>query len=300
MKKAFLIIMISGVLLLAVGGGVFAFGMSKISWDFGALSNTDYFQESASFSAEDVQSVVLELSTQDVSFLASDNDEITVEYFIVKNKKGDVLREAVPTLSNGVLTCKEEGTGVSFFNFDFGRKEKVVVKIPSEKTTAVSLKISTGKVIFGENDKERKVSSLKIEASTGNLTFLGKTTCENDLSLAVSTGEIEIKGEIVCGGDFRAKASTGKISFPKPLSANRIFLETSTGDVKCAAPLSFNGFEAIASTGDITLLAAGKKEDYTFLYETNTGKSNLSPFASGAKTILIRTSPGDITLSFIE
>lgn len=300
MKRVFIIIAIVGVLLLIVGGAVFAIGMSKLNWDFSALSTTEYSEDVASFAAEEVKEIAVDVGTAKLMFLYSDDDQITVQYFTIKDKKGNLIRKITPVLSEGVLTCKEEGKGYSFMDFDFRREEKVVVKAPADKVLGLSLKISTGEVIFGEEGKERRVSSLSIQSTTGDITLLGKTVCESDFSSEASTGSLRIKGDVVCGGDASLKSSTGDLDISAYFSAKKITLRTSTGDIESSKPLSFESLEAKASTGDIVLRVAGKKEEYSYHYEISTGESNLSSFAMGEKPIDICTSTGDIELYFAE
>ena len=296
MKRAFLKIAIVGGVLLLLGGITFVIAMTAVGWDFSVL-NTDYEKKIATYSAEEVSEIVAELSTEDVYFLPSEDDEITVEYFVVKNKKGKVIREIVPTLSEGVLRCVEKEKKFTF-NFIDNHSYKVVVKAPADRVFALSLTVSTGDLHFGEEGKERRVSSLKLNASTGNVNLKGKTICNGDLSVGVSTGNVHFKGETVCEGNVSVKASTGKVSVNAPLTAKSIKFETSTGDVSCSAALTFDSLAVTASTGDVTLKLAGTRALYTYNYHVSTGKSNVENFTEGAKTVTVRTSTGDIKLYF--
>lgn len=298
MKRAFLKIAIVGGVLLLLGGITFVIAMTAVGWDFSVL-NTDYEKKIATYSAEEVNEIVADLSTEDVYFLPSEDDEITVEYFVVKNKRGKVLREIVPTLSDGVLRCVEKKKKYNLTVIDY-HSYKVVVKAPADKVFALSVKLSTGNVTLGEEGKERRLSSLKVSASTGDVNLKGKTICEGDLTLSVSTGDIRFKGETRCDGKVSVKASTSMISVNAPLSAKEIKINASTGDVSCAAPLSFDSLDVSVSTGDVSLLLAGKKELYTYLYRVDTGSSNVESFALGSKKVNVRTTTGDIRVRFEE
>ena len=300
MKKALLIILIVAICLLVVGGAVFAIGMQRIGWDFTALSGKEYDTDIVSFHADEVSDIVVEVNTEDVILLTSEEDEIEIECFIVKNKKGEVLRQAIPILADGVLSVKAEGKKYSFMNF-FGstKAPKVVVKIPAEKSIALSVKVTTGNVTLGEEGKERRYSSLKVGASTGNVTLLGRTLTET-LTIGVSTGNVKVKGEVVCNGDAEISASTGNIKISATLSAAKITLKTSTGDVESTAPLTSDNIYVHTSTGEVELTLSGRKEDYTYTYETSTGDSNYPNFSLGERKLEVHTSTGDIELTFRE
>ena len=110
----------------------------------------------------------------------------------------------------------------------------MVIKVPAEKSLSVSLKTTTGNVDLGEKEAQNNFSDLKIQTSTGNIAFYGKTVC-NNISVGVTTGEV-------------------------------------------------------------TVIATENKEKYSYSYTTSAGKSNISQFALGDKSIDIHTSTGDINL----
>lgn len=301
MKKAVIIILIIGAVLLVAGGITFAVGMSKLGWDFKALNNTDYEEQTASFAATEVQEIVVDVDTANVSFVQADDDQITVEYYVVKDKKGNVLRQVVPALADGVLNCKlEEERKASFMSFGFGREENVVVKVPQGKVVVVTLKGTTGNIVFGQEGKERTVYSLSLKGTTGNIELKGTTVCQHNAAIEVTTGNVKFAGQVQCAGDVTVKASTGNVKFNAALTAAKIMVETSTGNVTCTAPLSFDSLAVETSTGNVTVLADGAKEGYAFAYETSTGTCNQPNFVFGGKSIHIKTSTGNINLSFAQ
>ena len=300
MKKALVIILIVAICLLVVGGAVFAIGMQRIGWDFTALSGKEYYTDTVTFHADEVSEIAVELNTEDVTVLTSENDEISVEYFIVKNKKDEVIRRAIPSLAEGVLHVGAEGEKTSFMNFfGTGKTPKVVVKIPAEKVLPLSVKVTTGDIVIGEEGKERTYSSVKINTSTGNVTLLGRTLTET-LTIGVSTGNVKVKGEVACNGDAEISASTGNIKIAATLSAAKITLKTSTGDVESSAPLTSDNISVHTSTGEVELTLSGRKEDYTYTYETSTGDSNYPNFSLGERKLDVHTSTGDIELTVRE
>ena len=300
MKKGITITIIILVSVLLVGEAAFVICLWRANWDFEELSNVDYIEESVSFSADEVESITAEVGTKNIYYLTADDDKITVTYFTIKNKKGEVITEVVPTLTDGALLCKEEEKLPSVMLFDFHKDERLVIKVPAEKVLDVSLTVSTGNVTFGEEGKEQRAGSLKVKASTGNITLIGKTTLSKELSLEASTGNLKIEGDLDCAGDVSAKASTGKISVSGRIKGDNINFETSTGKVKVTSPMAFNALNVTTSTGDVSVVAAGSKEQYSYLHESSTGDSNIPSYIAGDKRITIHTSTGDIELSFAE
>ena len=300
MKKTFLIITIIGVCLFVVGGAIFAIGMTGIGWDIKALSTVDYVTECATFEAAAVNSIVIDVSTADVLVVPADGQEITVEYYIAKDKKGNVVSQAVPRLADGLLSCKDEVISRSFLNFSFGNDKKVVVKVPADKEVALSVDVSTGDVTIGAVGIESRLTSLRVKSTTGSIRLIGLTMCDQDFVVERSTGDLEIAGEIVCGGDMHIKSTTGKTAIDAPISASHIDCECTTGDLSCSRPITFEELRVEVTTGDVSIRAAGAKELYTYTYETSTGDSNWPSFALGAKRIFIRTTTGDIRLTFAD
>ena len=300
MKKAVYVILIIGVSLLLVGGTVFVIGMTKLGWDFNALATVDIIEESASFESKDVQEIILDVNTADIKIIRAEDDKITVNYFIVKNKKGEAVREIIPTLSEGKLKCIDDEKNTSFLDLSFTKEGTVIVKIPADKVTTISIKSSTGDVTFGEAGKEVKVTALNITTTTGDITIDGKTLCENNVSIERSTGDITINGELVSGGNVSFNATTGDVKACAPIKAKNIVIKNSTGKVDCTAPIEFDSLDVSVSTGNVSIKASGSMTQYTYSYETSTGDSNLPVFTFGDKLINIHTSTGDIRLYFEE
>ena len=299
MKKAAIIIVIIGVCLLIAGGAVFLVGMSKTNWDFSGLANREYVRETAVFSADEVNEIVVNVSTENVTFMDAEDDSITVEYVIVKNKNGKILREAVPVLTDGVLRCVEEEKAFSFMGFGFSGDKNIVVKVPTGKVLAVSVTVSTGDVAFDQASETRTFSALNVQTSTGKVTIKGKTACENGFAVETTTGKVLIEGDVTCG-DATITTSTGEIKVSAPFTASKTELVTTTGDIDFSASIAFDSLTVETTTGDVSLHMAGKKEQYSYNYSASTGKSNVSSFTSGNKRIDITVSTGDIELYFAE
>lgn len=299
MKKALLIIAIVGACLLLIGGAILAICISKMDWNLDALSDTVYMEQTASFAANDVREIVVDVHTEKVLILPSEDDDITVQYYILKDKKDNVLRQVIPALEGDVLRCVEEQVDASGGRFAFSHQEKLVVKVPADKVLAYTVKVTTGDVCIGEDGKTRHASTLDINATTGSVTLRGNTVCEGNMDVKVTTGSVTFAGAVECGGNASIRTSTGKIKINEPLTASGVALTTTTGDIICGGVMRCDNLTAQATTGDVSLRLAGDKAQYSYIYETSTGKSNVSAFTLGDKRIDVRTTTGDIDVDFV-
>ena len=94
MKKAIKVILVVGLCLLIAGGAIFAIGMSKIGWDFNKLSSVDVTTESMAIE-NDFNTISVNASVADVQILQSEDDKVTVDYYIVKDKKGETVTPSI-------------------------------------------------------------------------------------------------------------------------------------------------------------------------------------------------------------
>ncbi len=294
MKKALLIIAIIGACLLVAGGAIFVATMSKNNWDFSEIAGTELEQKTYSVEAEGISGVNIQSGTIEIIYCQVDGESITVDYCTVLNKKGSVVTDYECTVTNGVLTVKEKNYP-SFFTTTIGAK--VVVKVPKEKVMAVTLQTSTGKLTFGEKGDEISLTKLSLQTSTGRLQVSGNVTCAGEVTLETSTGRLQCEGTINAPS-VSMTVTTGRMVISAPIKTSVLRLTASTGDVECAGPIDATETKVETSTGDVELTMEGKKEDYTYTYSASTGKSNVSSYVGGEKTVSVTVSTGDIELSF--
>ncbi len=296
MKKAAIIIVILGLILVIAGGAVFASAMSKIGWDFTKLSNVEYKDELYSVSTEEVKGIAMEISTTDIHYVQATDDKITIEYYTATTKEGELVRQFFPSVSDGGILTLTEDSRETFALFDFLGKD-IVVKVPAEKEIPVSIKVSTGKITFGESEKEIKTPALTLEASTGNIVFAGKVTCAGDVNIKASTGNVKFNSEVTAK-NITAETSTGNIVVDAPLKASKVAFSSDTGNIKGNGVVDADDIVVEEHTGNVRLTVKGAREEYSYAYSSSTGRSNVESFDGGAKKIKISTSTGSITLTF--
>ena len=326
MKKALIIILIIALCLLIVGGIVFTSVMSKNNWNFNILSNVEMTEQHYSVQASEVTEIEAKTATLRITYMQTEGDQITVDYYLTKTKKkGEIISEFHPAVNDGKLIVKEETTSTSwfnhaFYNFDDDEDYGVVIKVPAAKEMTINLKSDTGRIVLGEEGKEIVSPAVTLSTDTGRIVINGNVTCAGNVSAETDTGRIVANGRILCAGDFSCKTDTGRIvcendieaknvsmrsdtgrmEIKKSLKTEKLNLIGETGDVRCSGIIEANDVSIETDTGDVTLTVKGAKEDYSYIYSSSTGKSNVATFTAGTKNIRVKTDTGDITLTFGE
>ncbi len=167
----------------------------------------------------------------------------------------------------------------------------------------LSIDTDTGKT---EISGDITASQIEIEGDTGSVIASGNLAVTKGVFIEVDTGRIEVNGNITARTNLaissivRFKSSTGKQIIKGKIMANSVVFLSSTGDIDSVAVITANQISATAGTGDVTLKLTGKKEDYSITVETNTGDKNISNSSGGFISLSIRTSTGDVSVSFAE
>ena len=320
MKKAILMTLIVALCLLVAGGTVFTIAMAKTGWDFSALSNVVYEEKTFEADADAVQKIAVKTNTDNISFAHSEDDKVHILYYNKADKKGRAIKTFEPTLADGVLTLAAVRSKKSFMNMDFGKDKTFLLSVPEGKKIDLEIEVSTGDVKIGGAGENFSFGTLSLSVSTGDISLAGTLDCDASAFLKASTGDIGIGGDLrvaealtcrTSTGDIgfsaktrakkvECKASTGKISFSVDLQAESVSCETSTGDVTSSAAIMAESVKVVSDTGDVSLLLAGKKEDWSCLLSTDSGKTDPSSYIGGNKRAEVCVDTGDIHIRFSE
>ena len=319
MKRTTKIWLIAAALLIVVGGAIFCGTMLKTGWDFSAFGSPYYETRTASVD-EEFNNIYISCSTEDVSFLPSDDGRCSVVFYEAQKE------EHVASVENGTLSIRRIDTRkwyekISFFSFD---TPKITVYLPQEAYNGLTVKGSTGDVTL---PKDFSFEVIDISVSTGDVGCFasasgqiqitadtGDIRCEElaagELELSVSTGEIKVRS-VECAGNAKVSVSTGKafltgvscksftsggstgdISMENVIAEQVITIERSTGDVifdKCdAAELLIK-----TDTGNVT---GSLLTDKIFIANSDTGHINVPETTTGGKC-KITTDTGDISFT---
>ncbi|MBR2646908.1 MAG: DUF4097 family beta strand repeat protein [Clostridia bacterium] len=305
-----------GVCLFLVGSIIFTTAMFAACWDWSKLSNIVYEDKTYTVSADEVDKIALDIESGKLEIEQTDDENITVEYYIGRSKNGKERISIKPSLSDGVLTIKQK---VGFVIFNFTEK-KAVVKIPADKTLELSAEVASGEITLGNVEEQYAFSSLKLNVTSGEICVNSAVTAEK-VSMSVTSGEISIKNAMTSAGNVSIKVTSGDVEINGALTAENISMSVTSGDIDVnsevtatSATLSVTSgkidayggvlaadkVEAKVSSGDIKIAMKGKKEVYSYTCKVGSGDSNISSYIAGDKTIKATVSSGDIHIKFKE
>ena len=305
--------------LIALGCVTFTATACAIGWDFKKFSTVTL--ETNTYEVSDpFQAVSIEVDTEDVTFLPSDNGQCKVVCFEDINVKHSV------TVENDTLTVKaqDERKWYDYLTLMGSGNPTITVYLPQTEYTALSIETDTGDVkipkdftfdsvtVSGDtNDVECFASvknTLTVKVTTGdiflkNLTAgtvdlttttgdieLTSVSVENDLKIAVDTGDVELS-DVTCK-NFISTGDTGDLEMKNVLVTEKMSIERDTGDVdfeRCDAGEIF----IKTSTGDVEGSLLTEKN---FQADSNTGKKHIPDTKVGGKCEIV-SSTGDIFIT---
>ena len=189
--------------------------------------------------SDSINSISIDVSTQDITFVKSENGESRVVSEYKKGYELEIKEE------NGTLKIEYPGNQkwhekISLFSFG---KNRITVYLGKSQYSDIDIECSTGDVNINSvncDDLEIKLSTgditlknvvataeFDIKSSTGDVRFDG---CDaGDISVKTSTGDVT--GTLLTDKIFSAKTSTGDINVPKSKTGGKCEINTSTGDI---------------------------------------------------------------------
>lgn len=319
MKRTTKIWLIAAALLIVVGGAIFSGTMLKTGWDFSAFGSPYYETRTASVD-EEFNNIYISCSTEDVSFLPSDDGRCSVVFYEAQKE------EHVASVENGTLSIRRIDTRkwyekISFFSFD---TPKITVYLPQTACDSLSVKGNTEDVTlpkdfsFADIDISVSTGDVRCEASASGMIRIeadtGDITCENmsagELKLSVSTGKVNVQA-VNCAGDLSVQVNTGK-AFLSGVSCKSFSSNGSTGDISMMDLVAAQTITIKRSTGDVILKDCDAAEllietdtgdvtgalltDKIFIANSNTGRINVPETTTGGKC-KITSDTGDIAFT---
>ncbi len=290
MKKSTKIALILAIVLILVGGALFAGASMAAGWNYEALKYESYEMNKYQYE-EEVQNITLKTDTANVRFYPSSDGELRVECY-EHTKAKHTVSVAGDTLSIELQNTRKwyDHIGISF------QSPEITVYLPKENYDTLTVRTTTGDTLI-KNDlefqnieinqstgrvncyasaaermkirtstgeihlKDGKIGALELEVSTGDST-LENITCKS-LESVGSTGDVTLKNT-VADEAFSIKRSTGRIRF-WDCDAAELFIKTDTGDVR-GTLLSEKIFFTETDTGSVTTpktMSGGKCEIIT-------------------------------------
>ncbi len=243
---------------IAAGLLLFAGAFAAQGFDIKKLSTVKY-ETNVYEVYEDFDCISLDLSTTEVTFVASEADYCRIECIEAENEtySVDVQNKTLNIRTNDTRKWYEH-IGISF------GKTKITVYLPKEEYIALSIETSTGDIRLADLNCKR----LSMETDTGTINLENVTVGET-IKLESDTGEIELNN----------------------CNAENIVIKTDTGDIdlnNCDA----EDIMIKSDTGEVTgILLSGK----VFITKTSTGDIDVPEGTTGGKCE-ITTSTGDIKI----
>ena len=296
MKKWLKRLPLLGVATLLAGGLLFLVGFAITGFDVHALSNIQVQQKTYTESAENtITNLSLDFDTTDIQ-LVFDNSltGMEVEYPQKQTIRGKNINTVTFTETENSLTVTEkEEFHLSIFTF---ASPTLTLRLPTSRAYALSIKTSTGDIVIPQGN----FTSLSIETSTGDVSL--NNVQANGVKIKVSTGDISLNNVTVASA-LLVETTTGDVKTAQKVTAETLSIKTDTGDIKARnSVINATTITLFTGTGDITATLTGTHMDYKISASTNTGDSNIDTnlgyTENASRTLLLKTSTGDIRIYF--
>ncbi|MGX7205063.1 DUF4097 family beta strand repeat-containing protein [Enterococcus pingfangensis] len=234
-----------------------------------------------------VKQLIVEDRDMPIEIIGVSGDQTRIKY----NKSRDIKYKIKQT-GNTLDMERKKVFGFNFNFFDFGRREsKVTVEVPKAELSELQVETSNSRILvedlaLDQLDLETNNSKLRItnvdaetvdaETSNGEIDLAKLAFNEGDFE--TSNGKINLEDLDFVEGDFQT--SNGKINLTNVKPAESVLLATSNAKV----------------TGTIV----GDQADFSTQAKTSNASNSLTNQTSGAKELTVKTSNGDIAVTFIQ
>ena len=271
-------------------------------WSFSG-ADSDHYKYREEIITEDFSRIIINLTTEDVTLLPSENDECKLVTF------EKVSRPHTAKVEDGalVITYTDKGSlydKVRLFNF---AKTYTTIYLPKQYYNALAIGVRTGDVTVGEGIY---YDSASIALTTGDVSFFADALV--DLEITGTTGDVEISSSN--SGDVRIATTTGNVKITDSIITS-LDLSLSTGDVAAEGVTVIKNAKIKGTSGESTLTeftagnlylkkSTGKTTlehvyaDEILNVETTTGKVTLC--GTDAGEISIKTTTGSINGSILS
>ncbi len=295
MKTKTKISLIIAAFLVLIGCALFSFVMTKLDWNFTALSTVKY--ETNNYEIDEAfDGISVNVDTADVEFLLSDDGKCRVECYEKEASKHFV------TVEDNTLVIKmiDKEAWYNHIGINF-TSPQITIYLPTTEYGSLLIDGDTADV---EVPDDFTFSDVKISLSTGDVDFCASasgiieiktTTGDIDLEdvsasaldLSVSTGKVTAS-DVSCAGDVTVGVSTGK-AYLTDIQCKSVISSGNTGDIALEGVIATERFSIERSTGDVKLDACDAAEIFI---ETNTG--DVSGTLLSDKVFITRTNTGSV------
>ena len=319
MSKKTIVWLTLAMLLLVIGGSVFAVAMTILEWDFTKLS-TERYETNTYEIEEDFTDISMITDTAKILFVPAEDGKCRVVCYEEEHAKH------FAEVRDGALTVNvfHKKAGYNFVGIFF-ESPKLTVYLPKSVYATLSIQSDSGDI---EIPRDFAFQSLDITTDTGDVKLLSSVS--DAISIRADTGDVclesleagsvEIKtttGDIMlslvtCTGNVDLSVSSGDVAFANG-SCQTLVSEGNTGDLNLQGVMVIGRLAIERSTGDVTLERCDAAEiqiqtdtgdvsgtllsEKVFLVETDTGDIDVPKRMSGG-TCEVTTDTGDIAFSY--
>lgn len=322
--------LIAAAVLIALGILFCAASFAVSGWDPGAYEtgSESYVRKSCTYSPEDVRTFVFQDSSHDVELIRSDDDKIHITYY-ESQKTGYTFELGDDgTLMVFYHSDKKwyDAIGISFRY----EERKTVVAVPDGFTGDISVKLGSadleisgfkvcGSLTAESTSGEVQISdfictgNIKIEQTSGD--FEGKSLSASSVFIKHTSGDIEMErldlGElslVSVSGDIEVEnikvetdctlhSTSGDISLSDAEITGLLTCESTSGDIT-AESVSLGEAIFSSTSGNIRAEIIGSASDYHIDAKTTSGRIRIPENGNGGRTIRVKTTSGNISVSF--
>lgn len=327
-------VLFAGLILLALGTGIIigegrrTSGNTQTGQGNGKI---EYETKTYTAKGSEIQTLVTDLTYEDVRIEAADGDEIEIEYQdVVGDPQYEVMeKDGTLTISQKIQQTEAVIVG-NWFRMplltsenllagdtaDSGQTEDIVIRVPADYTGSYMLSYTSGSVAMvdivsaGSVEADFTSGSLRLTnvALATDLTAdytSGEVICENtsvggDVAADYTSGSCRYTGGSIAG-DFCSTETSGGVRL-ESVTVENVTVETTSGGVKFDTLTLGKNLSVDATSATIRATLTDREEQYTIHSETGSGSNNLPTDTGvrGDKSISVETTSGTINFQFAE
>lgn len=241
MKKA-MIAVIAGILLVAVGLGVFL--MAGLTGGLSGFTFNAFDEELVNrqtFTASSLEDISVEYSFESVQLFATGGNEVVLEEYM--NQDEEELKARIDN-SGGRLSISHGQRPISIGLF--GLRASVKLYLP--ESWAGKLRLSTSSGSIRSEDDFSSLKALEARASSGSVR-LDEIETTGDILLSASSGSLSAR-RLAAGGSIRLEASSGSVRPGEVTAGGDIYASCSSGSVDFESAVA-KTVEAKANSGGV-------------------------------------------------
>lgn len=291
-KKVFAVLFFIGIGLIVVGLVLTKGDFSNVVNAFTVAEDYVYVEKDSDVS---INSVLVDLTSNNISFYKSQDDSIQVNFYESEYDKINM------TVENGLLSIiGDYKNKFRFFNFRIKPREykKVDIYLPNSFAGEIDVNLTSGQL----NIEDFNFQKIDIDLTSGDIK-LKNINVYTDLKVILTSGNANLDNVNVTN-DATFNFTSGSLTINKML-ANKIDADLTSGSGRLN-DVTANHIIGELTSGDLDISIIGLKDDYTADLDVTSGsilldgmKISSQKFNLGkAKTLTVDVTSGDINIEF--